>query len=84
MDTKNRKYIEILEKSISDSIGQNKNFKNPNDKFNHLFLSLPDLPSVYLAQLNSLIYDFISNGKPERTQMCKPYDEGRMKMIDLE
>ena len=55
--------------------------------FNHLFLSLPDPPSVYLAQLNSLMYGFIWNGKPDkisRTQMCKPYCGGGMKMIDLE
>ena len=33
------------------------------------------------------MYNFIRDGKPEkisRTQMCKPYDQGGLKMIDIE
>ena len=55
--------------------------------FNHLFLSLPNPSYNYLAQLNRIMYHFIWDGKPEkisRIQMCKPYDQGGLKMIDLE
>ena len=55
--------------------------------FNHLFLSLPNPSYNYLAKLNRIMYHFIWDGKPEkisRIQMCTPYDQGGLRMIDLE
>ena len=54
--------------------------------FNHIFLSLPNPSYNYLAQLNCIMYHFIWDGKPEklsRIQICKPYDQGGLRMIDL-
>ena len=55
--------------------------------FNYGFWSLLNQPSIYLAELTCLMYNFIWNEKPEkicRTQMCNLYNEGGLKMIDLE
>ena len=56
-------------------------------KFNHLFLSLPKPKLEQLTQLNHIMHKYIWNNKPnkvKRSQICKPYDEGGLKMIDLE
>ena len=56
-------------------------------KFNHLFLSLPNPELEQLTQLNHIMYKFIWNDKPDkvkRSQICKSYNAGGLKMIDLE
>ena len=56
-------------------------------KFNHMFVSLPSPKKEQLTQLNNIMYKFIWNNKPDkvkRSQICKPYSEGGLKMIDLE
>ena len=56
-------------------------------KFNHLFSSLPNPKLEQLTQLNHIMYKFIWNNEPDkvkRSQICKSYNEGGLKMIDLE
>lgn len=38
-------------------------------QFNHLFISLPNPDDKFVKKLNSLIYDFLWNGKPDKIKM---------------
>ena len=56
-------------------------------KLNHLFLSLPTPPDVYLIKLKNMLFQFLWNNKPDkisRTTAVREYYDGGMKMIHLE
>ena len=55
-------------------------------KFIHLFSVLPNPPLEFLKKLNTIIFNFIWDGKPDkinRLQVCRQQHEGGLKMINL-
>ena len=55
-------------------------------KFIHLFSVLPNPPVEFLKKLNTMIFKFIWDGKPDkinRQQICRQIQEGGLRMIDL-
>ena len=55
-------------------------------KFIHLFSTLPNPSIDFLKKLNTIIYTFIWDGKPDkisRNQLSKQTTEGGLKMIDI-
>ena len=56
-------------------------------KFNHLFISIPNPRETFLKDLNSTLYQFILDGKPDkicRTQITRDYSQGGLKMLNLD
>ena len=56
-------------------------------KFNHLFISIPNPRKTFLKDLNSTLYKFIWDGKPDkicRKQITKEYSQGGLKMLNLD
>ena len=53
--------------------------------FNHLFVSLPDPPKLYIKQIETLFFDFIWQGpsKIRKDVLIKDITEGGLNMIDL-
>ena len=55
-------------------------------KITHLLLNLPDLEDNLLKELNTLLYNFLLDGKTDkikRSGMCQGYKVGGLKMVDL-
>ena len=56
-------------------------------KFNHLFISIPNPRNPFLKDLNSTLYKFIWDGKPDeicRIQITREYSQGGLKMLNLD
>ena len=54
-------------------------------KLNHLFLSIPNPSEDFLNTIEKMLYSFIWNGpdRIQRKQLCLPYEQGGLRMIDL-
>ena len=55
-------------------------------KLNHLFTTLPSPKESFLKEINTLLYKFIWNDKPDkikRNLLIQNYNNGGLKMIDL-
>ena len=56
-------------------------------KFNHLFISLPSPDSMTIREISDMLFKFVWGGKPDkiaRRQICRPYIDGGLKMINLQ
>ena len=56
-------------------------------KLVHLFTNLPDPPPSFLSELNKCFYKFLwdgRRGKMSKTYICKNYEEGGIKMLDVD
>ena len=56
-------------------------------RFNHLFGSIPSPTKDFLSKLNTLLYNFIWDNKPDkikRVLLCQDYKIGGLKMTNLE
>ena len=54
--------------------------------FNYLFLTLPNPPSVFLKELNHILFKFVWSNKPDRIKRsvaCRPVCEGGRGMVDI-
>ena len=55
-------------------------------KIVYLMLCLPDPPSKFLKDLNTILFKFLWNGKPDRikrTTVQGEYQRGGLKMVDI-
>ena len=55
-------------------------------QLNHLFLSIPNPNETFMRKLNTLLYNFLWNYKPDQVKreiIIKNYNEGGLKMIDV-
>ena len=55
-------------------------------KLTHLFINLPDPPPRFLKELDELLFKFLWGSKTHKVKksvMCKPYEYGGYKMIDI-
>ena len=55
-------------------------------KISHLFITLPDPPEQFLKNLNSLLFNFLWDGKPskiKKTVVCQPFEDGGLDMLDV-
>ena len=55
-------------------------------KLTYLFLNIPDPSKAFLKELDKILFEFPWNGKVNRikkTTVCKNYEEGGLKMIDI-
>ena len=55
-------------------------------QLNHLFISLPNPNEDFIKKINTLLYQFLWNNKPDkikRSIITKNYDEGGLRMIDI-
>ena len=55
-------------------------------QFNHLFISLPNPSTEFISNLNSLLYKFLWNDKPDKIRrdiVIKGYGDGGLKRIDI-
>ena len=55
-------------------------------KIIHLFIHLPDLPDLFLHDLEAGLFHFLWDGKQSRIKksvVCKLYEEGGLKMFDV-
>ena len=55
-------------------------------KLNYLFLNIPDPTKAFLKELDQILFRFVWGGKTNRikkTTLCKTYEEGGLKMVDI-
>ena len=55
-------------------------------KINYYCLTLPNPPTEFIKNLNSMFFDFIWSKKPDkvkRFQLCNDYEHGGVKMVDI-
>ena len=55
-------------------------------KITHLLMNLPDPEESFLKELNTLLYNFLWNGKNDkirRSGVCQAYEIGGLKMVDI-
>ena len=55
-------------------------------KLTYLFINIPDPPHTFLKELDQILFRFLWDGKTNRIKkstMCKPYEEGGLKMVDI-
>ena len=51
-----------------------------------LFTNLPDPPAVFLQERTKICFQFLWNGKQNKIKksvVCKPYEDGGLRMIDV-
>ena len=56
-------------------------------KFNHLFMTIPSPDNYYIKQLNSRLFAFLWNNKPDkikRNYVTQDYTNGGLKMVNIE
>lgn len=56
-------------------------------QFNHLFIALPNPNDEFISNLNSILFSFLWDNKPDRVKrdiIIKTYREGGLKMIDIQ
>lgn len=55
-------------------------------KLQYLFLNIPDPSEILLKELDSMFFQFLWNekrSKIKKTVVCKPYEEGGLKMVNV-
>ena len=55
-------------------------------KLTYLFINIPDPPQTFLKELDNILLRFLWGGKTNRikkTTICKSYEEGGLRMIDI-
>ena len=55
-------------------------------KITHLFTTLPDPSAAFLREFENVLFQFLWNGKRSKiktTVVCKPYEEGGFRMLDV-
>ena len=79
--------LQSWSKRILTPIGKIIVIKNlASSKLVHLFTNLPDPPPSFLSELNKCFYNFLWDGKRaklSRAYICKNYEDGGIKMLDV-